>query len=71
MMFGRNWYAIFPGITHEQEQGVEEDIGHVLSVRFEEQEPLLEGSVDVRFEALFLVLTQADKMTSHQIFETP
>jgi hypothetical protein len=52
-------------------KGVEEDIGHVLSIRFEEQEPLLEGSVDAQFDALFLVLTQADKMTSHRIFEAP
>ena len=43
----------------------------MLSVRFEEQEPLLEGSVDERLDALFLVLTQADKVTSHRIFEAP
>ncbi len=59
----------FPGhYAREQEQCVEEDIGHELHCHFEDQEPLVEGSHDDRFTALFHALTQGDKVTSYRIF---
>jgi hypothetical protein len=59
----------FPGhYAREQEQCVEEDIGHELNVHFEDQEPLVEGTVDERFDALFFALTQGDKVASYRIF---
>ncbi|MBT5108482.1 MAG: hypothetical protein HOM25_07360 [Rhodospirillaceae bacterium] len=59
----------FPGhYAREQEQCAEEDIGHELNCHFEDQEPLVEGTVDERFDALFRALTQGDKVTSYRIF---
>ncbi|MBT3781261.1 MAG: hypothetical protein HOE05_16255 [Rhodospirillaceae bacterium] len=59
----------FPGhYAREQEQCAEADIGHQLHRRFEDQEPLVEGSVDARFDAMFHALTQGDKVTSYRIF---
>ena len=59
----------FPGhYAREQEQCAEEDIGHELNCYFEDQEPLVEGSIDERFDAMFRALTQGDKATSYRIF---
>ncbi len=59
----------FPGhYAREQEQCAEEDIGHELHCHFEDQEPLIEGSVDERFDNMFRALTRGDKVTSYRIF---
>lgn len=59
----------FPGhYAREQEQCPEEEIGHELQCHFEDQEPLVEGTVDERFDALFRALTQGDKVTSYRLF---
>jgi len=59
----------FPGhYAREQEQCAEEDIRHELHRHFGDQEPLVEGSVDERFDAMFHALTQGDKVTSYRIF---
>ena len=59
----------FPGhYAREQERCAEEDLGHTLNCYFEDQEPLIEGTVDERFDALFNALTCGDKVTSYRIF---
>ncbi len=59
----------FPGhYAREQEQCPEDEIGHELHCHFEDQEPLVEGSVDERFDRMFHALTLGDKVTSYRIF---
>ncbi len=59
----------FPGhYAREQEQCPEEEIGHELNCHFEDQEPLVEGTVDERFDRMFRALTQGDKVTSYRLF---
>ena len=44
----------FPGhYAREQERCPEEGLGHELHCHFEDQEPLVEGSVDERFDRMF------------------
>jgi hypothetical protein len=59
----------FPGhYAREQERCLEEDIGHELHCYFEDQEPLVEGSVDERFQRMFHGITHGDKETSYRLF---
>jgi hypothetical protein len=59
----------FPGhYAREQERCPEETIGHQLTCHFADQEPLLEGSIEERFQRMFHALTRGDKVTSYRIF---
>ena len=59
----------FPGhYAREQERCPEEQIGHQLHCHFKDREPLLEGSVEDRFQRMFHALTSGDKDTSYRIF---
>ena len=59
----------FPGhYAREQERCPEEAIGHQLTCHFADQEPLLDGSVEERFQRMFHALTRGDKVTSYRIF---
>ncbi len=59
----------FPGhYAREQEKCAEDDLGHTLNVHFPDQEPLTDGSVDERFDKMFLALTQGDKAKSYGYF---
>lgn len=59
----------FPGhYAREQERCEEEQIGRELHCYFEDQEPLLSGSVEDRFQHMFHALTQGDKATSYRLF---
>ena len=59
----------FPGhYAREQEKCAEEDLGHELACHFEDRDPLIEGTVDERFDRMFQALTQGDKVTSYRLF---
>lgn len=59
----------FPGhYSREQEQCTDEQLGHELHCHFEDQEPLLEGSVDDRFARLFDAIVHGDRVTSYRLF---
>ena len=59
----------FPGhYAREQEKCAEDEMGHELHTYFDEQEPLVEGSVDERFDRMLHALTQGDKVTSYRVF---
>jgi hypothetical protein len=59
----------FPGhYAREQEQCPEEEIGREKHCHFEDQEPLVEGTIDERFDRMFRSLTQGDKVTSYRLF---
>ena len=59
----------FPGhYAREQEKCAEDEMGHELHCHFEDQEPMVDGSVDERFDRMFMALTQGDKATSYRIF---
>lgn len=59
----------FPGhYAREQERCPEDQLGHELHCYFEEQEPLETGSLDERFQRMFLALTQGDKITAYRLF---
>lgn len=59
----------FPGhYAREQEKCAEEDLGRVLECHFTDHEPLIEGSIDERFDRMFRALTQGDKTTSYKLF---
>ena len=59
----------FPGhYAREQEKCDEATIGRDLFCHFEDLPPLVEGSVDQRFERMLLAITQGDKATSYRLF---
>jgi len=59
----------FPGhYAREQERCPEDQIGRELHCYFEDKEPLVEGTVDERFESMFQALTRGDKVTSYRLF---
>jgi hypothetical protein len=59
----------FPGhYSREQERCPEDQIRRELHCYFDEQEPLVEGSVEDRFQRMFQALTQGDKVTSYRLF---
>ncbi len=59
----------FPGhYAREQERCAEDQVGHELHCWFEDQEPLLEGSIEDRFQLMFHALTRGDKLTSYRVF---
>ncbi|MCB1740008.1 MAG: hypothetical protein KDK91_06545 [Gammaproteobacteria bacterium] len=59
----------FPGhYAREQERCAEDALGHELHRHFEDQPPLVEGSVDERFERMFHALTSGDKSLSYRLF---
>ena len=59
----------FPGhYAREQEKCAENEMGHELHRHFEDREPLVDGTVEERFERLFRALTLGDKDTSYRLF---
>ncbi len=59
----------FPGhYAREQEQCAEDQMGHELHCHFEDQEALLEGSVDERFARMFDAIVHGDKVTGYRLF---
>ena len=57
----------FPGhYSREQEKCTE--FGNELHSCFDEQEPLVEGSLDDRFDGMLQALMQGDKVTSYRLF---
>ncbi len=59
----------FPGhYAREQEQCQEDQIGHELHCYFEDQEPLIEGSVEDRFQRMRHAIMHGDKVTSYRLF---
>lgn len=59
----------FPGhYAREQEQCTDEQLGHELHCHFEDQEPLLTGSVDDRFARMFDAIVHGDRVTSYRLF---
>jgi hypothetical protein len=59
----------FPGhYAREQEQCPEEEIGRELNCHFEDREPLVEGTIDERFDRMFRALTQGDKDIAYRLF---
>jgi hypothetical protein len=61
----------FPGhYAREQERCPEEVLqaNKRLHCHFEDQEPLVEGSVDERFQRMFAAIVDGDKVTSYRLF---
>lgn len=59
----------FPGhYAREQERCTEDQMGHELHCHFEDQEPLVEGSVDDRFARMFHAIVHGDKVTGYRLF---
>jgi len=59
----------FPGhYAREQERCPEDKLGHELHRYFDDQKPLVEGTVDERFDRMFQALTRGDKITSYRLF---
>jgi len=61
----------FPGhYAREQERCAEEVLqtNKRLHCHFEDQEPLVQGSVDERFQRMFAAIVDGDKVTSYRLF---
>lgn len=59
----------FPGhYSREQERCAEDEMGHELRCYFEDQEALVDGSEDARFDRMFDALVHGDKVTSYRLF---
>lgn len=61
----------FPGhYAREQEQCPEDVLqaNKSLHCHFEDQEPLVQGSVDERFQRMFAAIVDGDKVTSYRLF---
>ncbi|GIX49651.1 MAG: hypothetical protein KatS3mg131_3862 [Candidatus Tectimicrobiota bacterium] len=59
----------FPGhYSREQERCPEDQIRKELHCYFEDQEPLVEGSVEERFQRLLYALTHGDRVTGYRLF---
>jgi hypothetical protein len=59
----------FPGhYSREQEHCAEDELRKELHCYFEDQEPLVEGSVDERFDRMFHAIVHGDKVTSYRLF---
>jgi hypothetical protein len=54
--------------AREHEQCPEEELGHELHCHFEDHEPLVQGSIEERFDRLFHALVEGDKVTSYRLF---
>lgn len=57
----------FPG-HYAREQEKCEEFGNELSTYFEDQEPLVEGSVEDRYQNMLQALMGGDKVTSYRLF---
>lgn len=59
----------FPGhYSREQERCEEDEIGHTLHCYFEDQDPLVTGSVEDRFQHMLHAIVHGDKVTSYRLF---